>query len=474
MEIVKKICFIVFSLINSICFSQNILKFNEKGEFKILQLTDVHWSADTTYTDRSKAIITSLIEKESPDFIVLTGDIVNRTPMYKGWDEIASIMEKAKTPWAVTFGNHDDEHDLSRLQSFNYLKKFPHFIGKQEQISGVGNFHIEVIGKNESPSAVLYFLDSHAYTGNPMLGSYDWIKTDQIDWYVETSNKISAMYKKKLPSLMFFHIPLQEYELAMKSETSIGDKKEDVSSSEINSGLFAALVQQKDVMGTFCGHDHNNNFVGIHKDIALGYGNKTGKDGYGDLEQGGRVIILKEGKFVFDTYITTSSGDKYHFKYPFGYSEITANTSILKSRTITPKGKGVAYQYYESKIKSTKAIEKLEPLREGIISKIHLDLPHIPDHFAVKYSGYIKIPETAFYKFYTYSDDGSVLKIDDQVIVDNDGGHSAKRKEGIIALEKGFHKIEVLYFEDYMGQTLEIGFSSINTPEKILDEELFY
>lgn len=470
----NNIVFFIFLLWGLGCFAQEGLKFNEKGEFKILQLTDIHWSADSTYTNESKAVINSLIKKEAPDLIVLTGDIVNRTPMAVGWEEIASIVEKFKIPWTVTFGNHDDEHDFSRLQSFNYLKKFSYFVGEKGNVSGVGNFTLNIIGKEGKPSAVLYFMDSHAYTGNSVLGSYDWIKTEQINWYVNTSNSIANLYNKKLPSLMFFHIPLQEYNLAMKSETSIGDKKEEVSASEINSGLFSALVQQKDVMGTFCGHDHNNNFIGMYKNIALAYGNKTGKDGYGDLDLGGRVILLKEGKFIFDTYITTLYGEKYPFKYPFGYSEITEETPLLKAMKVNPKNSGIVCHYYEGKIKSTKEIERLKPLRKSIASKINLDLPHAQDHFALKYSGYIQIPETAYYKFYTYSDDGSVLKIDGKIIIDNDGGHSARRKEGVVALEKGFHKIEVDYFEDYMGQTLYVGFSSISIPEKILDKELFH
>ena len=42
--------------------------------------------------------------------------------------------------------------------------------------------------------------------------------------------------------------------------------------------------------------------------------------------------------------------------------------------------------------------------------------------------------------FYTISDDGSKLYIDDKLIVDNDGGHSVRRAEGKVALEKGYHR----------------------------------
>ena len=39
-------------------------------------------------------------------------------------------------------------------------------------------------------------------------------------------------------------------------------------------------------------------------------------------------------------------------------------------------------------------------------------------------------------------------------------------------MEKGYHKIEVLYFEDYMGQVLDVGISSIGIPEQNIPAEM--
>jgi len=70
-------------------------------------------------------------------------------------------------------------------------------------------------------------------------------------------------------------------------------------------------------MGTFCGHDHNNNFIGVLNKIALAYGCKTGRDAYGTLDKGGRVIVLYEGERKFDTWIhNTSESNKYFVTYP--------------------------------------------------------------------------------------------------------------------------------------------------------------
>jgi hypothetical protein len=42
-------------------------------------------------------------------------------------------------------------------------------------------------------------------------------------------------------------------------------------------------------------------------------------------------------------------------------------------------------------------------------------------NFAVRFSCYIKLSETALYTFYLESNDGSKLYLDDNLIVDNDG-----------------------------------------------------
>ena len=97
----------------------------------------------------------------------------------------------------------------------------------------------------------------------------------------------------------------------------MGDKDEDVACPKVNSGLYNALLESKDVMATFCGHDHNNNYIGTLNNIALAYGCKTGKDSYGRLDKGGRVIVLHEAERKFDTWIhTTKDPVKLFVTYP--------------------------------------------------------------------------------------------------------------------------------------------------------------
>lgn len=58
-------------------------------------------------------------------------------------------------------------------------------------------------------------------------------------------------------------------------------------------------------MGTFVGHDHNNDYAGLACGICLVYRRGTGYDTYGKLTKGGRVIKFVEGKREFSSWIRT-------------------------------------------------------------------------------------------------------------------------------------------------------------------------
>ena len=169
---------------------------------------------------------------------------------------------------------------------------------------------------NNKPAAALYCLDSRSYAPKPHKNGveYGWIEPSQVDWYCKNSAEITENNNNHpLPSLAFFHIPLPEYNTLWdsKSTTSInieGVKKEKVSCPKKNTGLFSAMLKNKDVMGTFVGHDHDNDYTGVLDGIMLSYGRKFGACSYGSLEKGTRVIELTEGKNCFDTWIRNADG----------------------------------------------------------------------------------------------------------------------------------------------------------------------
>lgn len=476
-RILSIICTIV-SVLASAAQDSITLSFDESGKFTIAQFTDLHWSDKSSGCKETAATIEHVLAVEKPDLAILTGDIVTNTPAISAWTSIAEIFEKYRTPWAITLGNHDTESGLSGDEIFNLLRNKPYFIGeKGPEITGCGNYSILVRNSGkQSVAAVLYCFDSNNKPPAHKYGQYDWIHFDQIEWYRKLSDRYSQENSQPLPALAFFHIPLLEFNQISKQERTIGNEKEGIASPRINSGLFASMLEKQDVMGIFVGHDHNNDYLGTEHGIALAFGRVTGADAYGELERGARIIVLNENNFQFDTWIRTQMGVEFMYYFPSGISrQEEENAKYLPAKLIRPKQQGVAYTYYEGRpFKHTSDIKKTQPVHSGVINNISLSPATSLDSMAFEFNSWIQIPETGIYNFYTYSDDGSLLFIDDVLVVDNDGSHSLRRKDGKIALEKGFHALKILYFDNYMGELLEVGFSGKNIRENILPDHLLF
>ena len=66
-------------------------------------------------------------------------------------------------------------------------------------------------------------------------------------------------------------------------------------------------------------------------------------------------------------------------------------------------------------------------------------------NYSIEWEGYLLIEEAGLYEFTTTSDDGSVVFIDNILVVDNGGFHPTKKVSGTIFLLPGFHSIWVRY-----------------------------
>lgn len=466
--------------------SYSILKFGELGKFKIAQFTDIHWDENAKSNDSTIAIIKHVLKEEQPNLVILSGDIVCYEPAKEGWESIARIFEESKIPWLVLMGNHDAEQSMTREEIYQLLQSKAYYtIGKVDiEKCKIGDFILNIKSSDENKdAAVIYCMDSGDYPEATLRhGKYDWIHFDQIEWY----RKYSKLFTDgnggaPLPSLAYFHIPLPEYEKLNSTSTYYGANGEGgVSSSDINSGFLASAIEMNDVMGTFVGHDHNNSFIGQVNGIALAFGRVSGLNAYGDLERGARIVSLSEGQYQFDTWIRTYSGQYETYYYPSGITEDDENTQEYKeSIELKDYSQGVRYQYfeYEGKIKSVEKLtdKNISTLKkEGTLENFSLTPMEREDHFGLYLNTWIKIPKDGIYKFYTYTDDGSTLYIDDQLVVDNDGSHSARRADGMIGLKAGFHALKLKYFESYMGEHVEVGISSRDISETIIPNEMLY
>lgn len=310
------------------------LQFNENGEFKILQISDIQEKAPLKRI--TKKLIKEAIEVEKPDLIVLTGDNINSTAgkkeasAKKTISSVMSLLEKYGIPVAIVFGNHDTEGDVSRQTQMEWYEKFDCFIGcagKDFGNGSCGTYYVPLYSSTDKNDMIfnLWMIDSGADNTENKLGGYAATTKVQIEWYKETCKQLEKENGKKVPSFMFQHIVVPEIfdalvkvpegtegaveyfsEYYVLPEGAVGKLGETPGSPHYNNGQFDAVLECGDVIGMFFGHDHLNTYDVDYKGVKLCCTPCTGFSSYNGIDNGVRTITLYEDDLEnFDTRVVT-------------------------------------------------------------------------------------------------------------------------------------------------------------------------
>lgn len=166
---------------------------------------------------------------------------------------------------------------------------------------------------------------------------------------------------------------------------------------------------------------------------------------------------------------------------PKGYSTEILTGKFIKQRPLSPilleskLQKGLKYDYYvlDEVLLTTKDLYKLEIDTSGVVEEIKYPDWEMPQLFGLIFRGYIKVKKTGVYSFYTNTNDGSMLYIHNQEVVNNDGPHGERERTGQIALDVGYHPIKVEYKQIGGGKHLEAFIEGSGIEKrKILPSEL--
>lgn len=329
----------------------------KNGKFKIMLIGDLHESYDM-YSDNAankaddmNALLTKAVEELNPDLVVYLGDNAgadNEMQMRSVISRILYPVSLRDIPFAVVFGNHDRECAVSLKDQMRLYREHDncYMFNADDSITGYGNYNLLIKSTNSDDDVFnLWFIDSNNLAEDQELSYYDWVHTDQIEWYKKTALEIKENNGGKIiPAFLFQHIPVpEEYELLREAKVhekldcvpghrKWADKnyvlKENVEgylgegpcTPCVNSGQFAAWKEIGDVIGAFFGHDHMNDFAGYVDGIMLAQCKTAGFRPYTDgCRSGVRLITLDEDNLQnIDTRM-------YHFKQ-FG----------LKSKSLGP------------------------------------------------------------------------------------------------------------------------------------------
>jgi alpha-L-fucosidase len=133
---------------------------------------------------------------------------------------------------------------------------------------------------------------------------------------------------------------------------------------------------------------------------------------------------------------------------------------------------GIAYTYYHGIWDTIPDFRAIVPLKNGRLR--NFETPSLrAENYGFVYDGFVSVPVRGVYSFFTESDDGSRLFIDDLLVVDNDGLHGMSEKRGAVGLEPGLHALHVAYFNKTGGAGLGVswhgpGFEKCSLPDGAL------
>ena len=314
------------------------LYFNADGKFKIMQIADVQEGASVS--PDTLRLIDLALTREKPELVVFTGDqIYGVHPSFYMGDKLKSAEKTIKTiadavnrhniPFAVTFGNHDNQVGLTNADQAEIYSRFEYCVhGEYAAEDDKGTFRLPLYCDSEHVFDI-YLIDSN---GQSITGEYLPVSEKQLEWFKSEREKAKEN-GKYTNGIVFQHIPVPEFFDVLK-RVKFGTKgaveafrthkgefyvlpdeivrnggfmHESPAIPDRNSGEFDVLREKGNILALIVGHDHINSFVGENKGMKLIYTQCAGFNVYGPkLKRGVRIIELDKNNLSdFNTYTVT-------------------------------------------------------------------------------------------------------------------------------------------------------------------------
>jgi hypothetical protein len=284
-------------------------------DFRILQFTDTHintWYDSPSTLERTYSLMARAINATKPELLVLTGDNVGNffNPVWS--QQLIAFLDSFEIPYALVMGNHDgdfvqmEDGNLQRRIAELFVRgRYSLFEKGPENVSGTGNYGVNLFNRRGEVLYSLILLDSHS----------DYIRRDQVDWYEWYVRGVEVAAGRAVGSLAFFHIPPPEIKFIHQEMKEQGKKDEAGRSAEEafkeppnvqswNAGLFSRMRELGSTSHIFFGHDHLNVLDYEYQGVHFVYGLKTGYCAYNDPDSVGAVLIVLRGETAGDMRVS--------------------------------------------------------------------------------------------------------------------------------------------------------------------------
>ncbi len=127
----------------------------------------------------------------------------------------------------------------------------------------------------------------------------------------------------------------------------------------------------------------------------------------------------------------------------------------------------LAYDYFEDTLSALKGHRWTHPKKSGTAGNFDAEpLRERKDYYALRFEGWVYVPADGVYTFFVTSDDGSIFSVDGETLVEHDGIHGAEERRGQTALQKGYHRLHLDYFERSGAEALKVEWAGPGFPRQ--------
>ena len=276
------------------------MKYHEN--FNILQLTDIHWNANTSTLSSKQYLSKTLAEADAHikatygndakiDLVELTGDLFMLANAYHV-RTFVSFFEEQATKYGFTYAVIWGNHDRHGLYNPNWLgAQFANaahcvYIEPDDNLYGRSNFVINLTTDGTKEAATkwqIVNIDSGASFSETAISpfrDYDYIRDDQVDWWRKEHDKVGD----GVPAIAYYHIPQDDNLRAWNDIHKDGAaykhkffKLEGFADNgnERYASQFIKEGRKHNLKAAFMGHAHNVDWAVDYDGVVLGLGVKT-------------------------------------------------------------------------------------------------------------------------------------------------------------------------------------------------------
>jgi len=135
---------------------------------------------------------------------------------------------------------------------------------------------------------------------------------------------------------------------------------------------------------------------------------------------------------------------------------VVEKQSLRDAQTVSPEKGKLKRWVVKNHPDAVKKVDLNKSNDWKLVSQIGLEEYSKEEKIFMAFQGYFYAENDGVYEFFTKSDDGSLLYIEDEMVVDNGGHHAPRERSGMIALAKGWHPISIYFQQGTGGSELNV------------------